>query len=282
MKCNHSRLNAYLTCERYFWWEFVQNLIPKRVALPLLVGAATHQGLATHYTPGTTKAQVEAAIHAEFEEVRSRAAFLERELEELRQQEEYTKFVVERYQEYYQQEPWQVLAPEVQGHTALGPHEFYYRTDAVIAWRGSLYLLEHKTTSQLGANYFKKFANDGQITSYIWAVGKQLGQQPKGAVINAIVKSKNLLKVEFARDVVFRPEAQVQEYMTQRELLAGQIEDQIQSAGDQKVAWIMNTQECVRFNRTCDYLPLCLKDNEATREGYVTREQDYTEEVLEV
>jgi len=272
MKISNSRLDTYRRCPRKYWWTYVENLVTRRDSVPLIVGDAVHRGLAAHYTAGKT--DVEKAAKGAFDEVRAKGKWLEGELSDLAAQEEYVKKVLEWYKETYPTEEWTVLAPEVQGHAQLGDHQFYFRTDGLVSWSGFVWVLEHKTTSAFGDIFFKRFRNDGQISSYMWSVWKKGFDRPKGTIINAIRKSKKLDRVDFAREVVLRTEGQLNEYMIQVENECDAIEELKPS---DKYYWIMHTHECVAFNRTCEYLELCIKDRPEMRASFMDREPDYVD-----
>jgi len=273
MKTSYSRLNCYRACPRLYWWRFVQNLKTKKDPVPLIVGRAVHSGLAAHYDNKSPEQYIEAS----FKEVREQAPWLKEELEDLVRQERYCKFILTEYKTRWATEPFAMLAPEVQGSIKLGDHQFYFRTDGVISWKAKPWLLEHKTTGQMGAMFFKKFRMDGQITSYCYCVWKSLGDLPVGALINAIWKSKKLDRTDFARDVVMRNEDQLNEYMQQAEWQLDELAKLELGAKDDKLSWLMNTAQCIAWNRECDFLELCYKETPGLRELYVPRPPDYVD-----
>jgi hypothetical protein len=208
------------------------------------------------------------------------------ELEDLAKQEAYTIQIYKWYKEQYPREPWTPLAPEVEGSCPLGSHTFYFRIDAIVSWLGHPWLFETKTTSQLGPVFFRKFRLDPQISLYIFAASKTLGIEPRGAIINAIRKSRKLDRAEFAREPVTRTREQVDECVAQTiqqvdiiELLCFRAAE-IAAKGDSKRAkamFQMHLNECIRYNRTCDYLELCSGQIIDHTDLYGTRVHDYTE-----
>jgi len=273
MKISYSRLNHFRSCPRLYYWRFVQNLVPKKDPVPLIVGRAAHLGLAAHYSSQAA----EQFIEAHFEEARKQAPWLQEELEDLARQERYVKFIITEYKKRWATEPWTMLAPEVQGSIPLGDHEFYFRTDGLISWRAKPWLLEHKTTSQMGTMFFKKFRMDGQITTYIYCVWKKLDTRPVGALINAIWKSKKLDRTDFARDVVMRSQEQLEEFMDQVLLQLDELSELESIAPNNKHPWTMHTNQCVAWNRTCDYLELCHKETPGLRDLFIQRPPDYVD-----
>jgi len=284
MRINNSRIAAYQRCPRYYYQQFIMRLIPKREAVPLIVGRAVHSALAVHYIGKGQDA--EAHIKQIFDQTRGKAAWLQPELEDLEKQEAYTIQMYRWYKEQYPREAWTVLAPEVEGSVPLGRHTLYFRIDMLISWLGHPWLFETKTTAQLGPVFFRKFRLDPQISLYSYAAEKALGVLPKGAVINAIKKSRKLDRAEFAREAITRTRRQLDLCVSQTiqqadimEMLATKaIELSVKGDLDQAASLFqMHFNECVRYNRTCDYLELCSGQVKDPSDLYATREADYTE-----
>jgi hypothetical protein len=77
------------------------------------------------------------------------------------------------------------------------------RIDLVVEQNGGLFLLDHKTTSMGGANYFKQFELSHQFFGYTYAMQKILREQIRGFFVNAIVNrrpTKTGTKTEFMRN----------------------------------------------------------------------------------
>lgn len=60
------------------------------------------------------------------------------------------------------------------------------RSDLLYRREGSIYGMDHKSTSMMGPLYFKEFELSGQIRGYSWALGKLIGQAIKGFTINGL------------------------------------------------------------------------------------------------
>lgn len=69
---------------------------------------------------------------------------------------------------------------------------FQGRLDAIVqaTHDNSLYVLDHKTTGRLTPYFAERYRNDSQMTGYVWAAQKTLGQPVVGVFINAIEFSK--------------------------------------------------------------------------------------------
>lgn len=162
-------------------------------------------------------------------------------------------------------------------------HWFVGRTDAIVSWQGKIWLLEHKTTSlttdggtKAQPNFFARFELDFQPTGYCYGVGKQLGINVNGFILNAILKprknSKDPFAINFDRDIFVRTKEQLAVY--EREM--------IELANDYERAaiegrWYKNTHSCMNYNRKCDYLALCKGPREPHPGEYTVRDKDYVD-----
>ncbi len=270
MNVNFSRISLYQACPRKYYWRFVASLVPKREAVPLLIGRAVHEGLASLYS---NKDPFEPAYQLIDKELEGELLAEEREL--LTQQKEVVEQLLRAYMHLAKEDSFTVLAPEVYGHTPLNDkHELFFRTDAVVSWKGHVWLMEHKTTSYTGATFFKRFRMDMQISAYVFAVWRTLKVKPVGVIINALSKKKGTVE----RDVVTRSDAQLDEFVW----TACKVCDIISSTPtDDKREWLCHTSNCVAFNRVCEYVDLCMHDTPGVREGFTQRQADYVDEGFE-
>jgi PD-(D/E)XK nuclease superfamily len=84
--------------------------------------------------------------------------------------------------------------------------------DGLVEFSGAVYVLEHKTTSQLGASYFDQFRPNNQVTGYTWAAGLLSGKRVGGALINAIGVYKSS-PPKFERQISMRSDVEIEEWM---------------------------------------------------------------------
>jgi hypothetical protein len=278
MRINYSRFSQYQTCPRLYYWKYVENLAPPRTATPLTVGKLLHEGLAAHYSGLNSLDHIDKA----YDGLVASEKWMGPELEEMQKQLKYIHFMMHQYEAEFPTEHWTVLAPEVEGDVPIGNHTLHFRTDAIVEWKNNLWLLEHKTTAQLGPTFFKKFQMDGQITTYIYGVWAALPahRRPVGAIINAIRKSKNLDKVAFEREVVMRSEKQINDFAEQMVRQCDIIEA-LHAKRAPKEAWLMHTGQCVRYNRICEFADLCTNDTPEARECFAKRANDYVDDAGE-
>lgn len=145
--------------------------------------------------------------------------------------------------------------------------------DGGIEFSGAAYVLEHKTTSQLGDYYFNQFKPNNQVTGYVWA-GRQLtGQRMGGALINAIGVYK-VGATKFARQVTARSDQEINEWLDSVHYTCKQIQH-CERTGQ----WPMWTTGCTMYGK-CEFhdvhsLPDITQRNNVLEQQYVKSEWDY-------
>jgi len=87
------------------------------------------------------------------------------------------------------------------------PLEYGGIYDMLVDFGGQLFVVDHKSTSVLGPQYFNQFNPNNQMTGYIWAASQLSGAKVTGAIINAVGVMKTG-KTKFEREITSRsPEA---------------------------------------------------------------------------
>ncbi len=110
-----------------------------------------------------------------------------------------------------------------------------------------LYVLEHKTTSQLGAQYFHQFYIDNQPTGYVWGASQVSGKLVGGANINAMCLTSGG-KMTFAREMVSRTPSDLERWKSDIAASANLI------ARAQRLGhWLMHTENCMGKYGKCEF-----------------------------
>jgi hypothetical protein len=174
------------------------------------------------------------------------------------------------------------------------PHRLRGRTDAVVSWKGHLWLLEHKTSSIKGDQFWKQWQLDVQLTGYMYAVQRATGLTPRGVVLNMLYKpSENQLAAWNNKRT--RGEAKdVTEYMGfEREIFVREkrdlerFEKEFCDWADEWEWRVLNGKfplenlnaHCYSHNRPCDFYMACLNhDSEDELNSLAFRELDYVDE----
>lgn len=171
-------------------------------------------------------------------------------------------------------------------------HRLVGKTDAIVAWRNNIWLLEHKTTAMLGAQFWDSFLLDLQPTTYLYGIKRSLNVRPSGFVLNALYKPseaqvKNWTKgrggqiadyVKYEREVFLRTPEDLERVEAQYIEIADEWEERIVSG-----RWPMSNIKtvCLQYNRKCDFMGACLAhDKDGSLEGFQEKARDYVEEKL--
>ena len=278
-------LDTFQTCRKKYYYRMVKNLVPNTVAPALEFGKAIHLALEAYYKNGCN---LEMALDAFTHN------YADREGDDRRTIENGIK-VLRGYAEVYKNEPFKVIDTEVgfavpisnmvteednvtrcntcgmavdgteqkECPGCLTPYSIILcgRLDALVDWDGQLYVLEHKTSSSLGMNYFKQFEINMQVDGYVYAATELTGRQCLGAVINVLEVWKDVkkptaktktLEEHYARDPQGRSVYELDEYKKDvprivRDLL------EAERTGN----FYRNKRSCFSYNYKCPYWDIC-------------------------
>lgn len=145
--------------------------------------------------------------------------------------------------------------------------------DGLVGFSGSVYVLEHKTTSQLGPHFFDQFRPNNQISGYVWAGGQLTGQRVGGAIVNAIGVYK-ASPPKFERQVTARNVEELSEWMDSVYRTCVRIR---QCERDDN--WPLHTIACTMYGK-CEYhavhsLPTLGQRQNILDQDYVVDPWDY-------
>lgn len=262
-------LSTFLSCEKKFYWRFVRDLVPNRTALPLMLGAAIHKGLETYYTSDHDAVKAMCAICTE-----GKALGLPETIEEAKEEDDSKGrsiqlgcWIMSDYADYYGKDVFEVIETEIGIVIVLIPNKLTYvgRVDAIARMLGRVYVLEHKTTSSLGYNFFDKFKLSYQASGYILGVKTTSSYDVAGAIINGLATSgvitpaanvKNMSKEEalgkrFGRAITNRSDQELNRDLQCIKDSAQRILRRVEH-GD----YLMNPNACTMY-RLCEYHQLC-------------------------
>lgn len=310
---NISRMSNFLTCRtKSFNWDELR-LQTQRTHIALTTGGSFHEGAAKFFST-RSKAEAMKAAEENFRERIKDEIILPEERREIEQQIELSRRMTAIFCENYADDEMQVLQPEVKFRVALPnthhhclffhrilfpdvpfkdcqlshsggcfqPHYFQGKTDAVVSWKGKIWLLEHKTTAQSGQIFFDRFFLDFQPTGYLYGIGKATGVQPHGFILNVLKKpmknAKDQLNVGFEREPYLRSEEDLLRFEKQ---FIRQCND-YESAFTERIltgdptATYMNTKSCTDYRRRCEYFNLCHNHIDGREsDEFIRRPSDY-------
>jgi len=235
-----SCISDYLHCPKLFYWRWVRGLVPKEEPAPLFFGRVMHEALKVWYETGDKGLALK-----EFDAIPAIG------IGDDRRTKEHGIVIFEEYLSRWGQESWEVLQLEKEFQLdMLNGKKYAGRLDEVVKWNGQIYVVDHKTTSQLGAYFFKGFRPSVQMDGYSYACRKIWGQC-SGVVINGIsIAAKP--KERFGRDVSVRTPDELDRFAVQFDLWTDMIEMSLSS----KVFPMFYTA-CNNYG-SCRYWDLCV------------------------
>ena len=150
------------------------------------------------------------------------------------------------------------------------PIEYGGIIDAAIEFAGTVYVLDHKTTTVLGKEdstyYFLQYKPDNQMTGYIWALSRLTNRKVGGAMINAIGLYKKD-EPRFKRHLTARNEFEINEWLKGVVNRCNEIK-RCERTGE----WRLQTSQCMSYGQ-CEYHSVHVL-NDATSRA-LRLEQDY-------
>jgi len=185
-------LSTHQTCPRKYQHRIIEGWSSRGDSSALVAGAALHAGLAA-WNRGEGLVAAFAAINEEWNKRPPLNVTDWRTLPKV-------LATMRQYADHWGQESFRVVGLGTDQalveraytlDTGLTlpdgePIEYGGILDTVVEFNDAYYILEHKTTSVMGAGFWQQFKPNNQITGYIWAA-MQLSDKPiKGAIVNAI------------------------------------------------------------------------------------------------
>jgi hypothetical protein len=255
-------LEQFETCPRKYFLRVVKGYVPRTTNAAIAFGVQFHEGLAAWYRSGSPKEALQAIAEKWTHDVPpDDHRTLNRCLE-----------TFAAYVREYPREAFRVVgapsAPLVEvGFTLDTGLGFSYGgiMDAVIARGDEVFVMDHKTTSQLGEQYFQQYKPNNQISGYVWGATCLTGKTVNGALINAIgvLKSEN----KFRRGFITRSPQDINDWLCD---VAEVVED-IRRAFTMGF-WRKRTTGCVTRYGRCMYHDVCALADGKTRERYLDQE----------
>lgn len=246
-------MSSYQTCARKYYYRHVLGRELKKPQVAPDFGKAIHVGLDSWFVDQDLKKAIE-LFKANFKEQPDISDHHTHRVGE---------WVLSNYHEKYKDQPFKVLATE-QAFTVRLPNgnNLIGRIDKVLEWAKSIWVMDHKTTSQLGAQYFKMADPNMQFTLYTWAA-RQLGFKAVGVIVDAILVRKSLLDSSqrarlnpLMRLDVYKSEESIKEMLEVVDKVEGDIR-----VSEETDTWTPNYSACTLYGE-CPYRRVCVEDKE--------------------
>ncbi len=259
---DYSAMSDYLKCPKRGYYRHILNLVPISPAPALSFGGAIHEALSSWYQfKDEGKAlkvfqenwQTYIKESKEAQDSTGWGSISPAPVDDSKRNMKNGLLILQAYFERYAKESFEVLSNEFPFRIKLGTYKGIQfnltgKIDLYVKWGNYIYVLDHKSTSQLGEYYFEQFNPSLQIDGYAYA-GKKIFTNCDGAVVNAILVAKT--KTDFKREIFTKTEEELQEYKNQ----ALEIMHHIEMMKERK-KFFCNTDACSLYGH-CPYLELC-------------------------
>lgn len=268
---------AFRSCPTYWYWSYLRNLRPNgETALDLVAGGTYATGLevARKLFWGGSDLSVEEIIH------RARVAAIKKwgDYPIPENSPKSLPNILLALEDYFKH--WGVATDPLQPVMYNGPDgsvlpaiEFSFalpiginhpdtgepilytgKCDYIGQRQGSLWIVDDKTSSQLGPNWFTSWDMRSQFTGYVWA-GRESNLTVAGVCVRGCAFTQTGWK--FAEAITTRPQFMVDRWLADtRETIALMMQSWKTQQFPQEQG-----QACNAYNRPCKYQNLCTKEN---------------------
>lgn len=145
----------------------------------------------------------------------------------------------------HENKDWELASCEKCGQ-ALEPIEYGGIFDGLIEFSHQVYILEHKSTSVMGAYYFDQFKPNNQVCGYMWGGGELSGKKVVGALVNAIGVYK-AGATKFERHITSRSDAAIAEWKRNVQTTCAEIKFH-----ERNGFWPLRTMACTLYGK-CEF-----------------------------
>ncbi len=251
---DYTSLSTFLVCRRKYYWRIVRGIVGKEPPLAAEFGRCIHLALDIWHKERNLDKAIE-AFCTEFKE----------SPDDEKRTIAVGKKLLSLYAEKYAHESFKILATEQEFDVPLPlpPFHLIGRIDKIIDWDEAVLVLDHKTTSRLGGEFFYKIRPNMQFDGYIFAA-RQIGFPTcSGIVLDALLVAKGLTipsqlsrLTPLARSVDFRSEQDISRYIKNVLSIIRDLE-QCYTLDE----WYENTESCCDFIE-CPYRRICKEDQD--------------------
>lgn len=280
---DNSMLETFQQCPRQFYYKYLRKRCAEGQRPSLNFGTAVHRALRYRYRFAEVPSERDTRI---MQRIVERHLRIHPQPADDHRDAVLCQAIVERYNERYPKEEWQVLKTnrgafvEFSFAIPLRERGFVYCGRIDLAVRepdGTIWIVDHKTTFQLGTSFFTEKLNSGQLKGYCWAFWKATGTRPVGAILNAIRVRPPARTRQPVEDDDFERQ---RTYLSEESLVEWE-ENAIQVADSIRRAqyYPMHTSWCFGKYGRCEYWDVCSlpkEQREAVLQSGLYRDNDWT------
>lgn len=176
LSMSSSKISA-TSCSRAYFWEYVLNLVPKKLNLPFWYGSVMHKAFEAMVNPKLRK-NIYKIMDAESKAYLSKYALVADDSEEIQLQLKIAKITIKVYLEEYGDKNIQLTNPqtETKFETKLIESPVIYEgtIDLFGKKKAKTILVEHKTAKQINEAFLGLLKFDVQINGYANAIKNEI------------------------------------------------------------------------------------------------------------
>ena len=175
-------LSTFLACQKKYYYRIVRGLTGRRPPTAAEFGRVIHMCLDSWWKDKDDDHAIQVLLNnwTDVESDDKRTTVVGKKLLEL-------------YFDKYRSQSFKLLASELKFTIPIfeGKYNLIGRIDKIIDWDGPLYVVDHKTTSRLGYEFFYTIKPNAQFTGYCYAA-KMLDYDVQGVMLDALLVAKGL------------------------------------------------------------------------------------------
>jgi CRISPR/Cas system-associated exonuclease Cas4 (RecB family) len=241
---DYSMLSTYMTCQRKFYFRHVKDLTTKTRATALEFGHSIHSALNQWFKTNSVEKML-SAFKQDWDACGGDT------IDDSKRTLDKANRILKGYVVKYQQEPFTVLENEKSFELPMaGGLTYIGRKDRLVDWQGAIYVLEHKTSSQLGYSTFDKFKPNMQLDGYIYSA-RQDRPACHGCVVDVLLVAKT--KEDYARKIETRTDEEIALFPGLFNNIALDVQESITND-----RWVPNFEACTYYG-ACPYRTICMQ-----------------------
>lgn len=249
---DYTALSTFTTCPKKYYFRIIRGIVGKKPPVAAEFGRAIHKALDVWHTQRDIDKAIQ-VFHDTFPV----------EIEDEKRTHAVGEKILRLYAEKYEHEPFKVLESERKFSVKIPGTDMMLvgRRDKVVDIDGSQWVLDHKTTSRLGAEFFYKIKPNMQFDGYVYSAIQDGYTKCVGVILDAILVAKGLLipaqlskLTPLARDMSYRSELDIQRYIENITQIIQYIERSYEIG-----VWYDNTESCCDYVE-CPYRKICKED----------------------
>lgn len=252
-----SMLSLWLLCKKRFYNKYFRELTSEPSA-EMKFGTAFGNFLDTYHNESMPLLELDAynvKFQSDFPE-ELRGKYVTQELG-IRLIKHYIETYPKESESFKVLEGQREIIVNYQNGSGLGLIQVHAIPDAIIEYRGELWIREDKT----GSSPVNAFRNDVQVYTYLYAVAEVMKRPVRGVLFNTISTKKNIDRNSFTRDdsVAMKSPEQVAYHMKQFYLQASEMIEFCKKNYKEPEKFLMSDSRssCFAFFSECPYLTMC-------------------------